>query len=61
MTAPNVAVASWLVSCDVTAIPASSEPVRPLNGTVEPASGVQVTPSGDVDAENVVPVRVMLR
>ena len=61
LTALKMAVASRLVLCDVTAIPASSVPDRPLSGTDDPATGVQVTPSGDVDAENVVPVRVMLR
>ena len=45
------------MSCEVTAIPASSDPVREGSETVEPATGVHVTPSDDVDAENVVPVR----
>ena len=46
-TVSNVAVLSTAQVCDVTAIPARTVPVSPRL-TVEPATSVQVAPSGDV-------------
>src|SRR5262245_1460730 len=45
--------------CDVTAIPASSGPVRLLRLSVEPSIAVQVIPSVDVYAVKITPARVI--
>jgi hypothetical protein len=55
----STAVLSWPVLCEVTAKPLSRAPLRLASDTVEPGTVVQVTPSGEVDAENVAPVLVI--
>ena len=57
----KTAVESWPVLCDVTARPSSTAPDRFGKVRLEPGIGVQVTPSVDVAALNVVPVLVICR
>ena len=47
--------------CDVTARPSSTPPDRFGRVSADPGTGVQLTPSGDVAALNVVPVLVTWR
>jgi hypothetical protein len=56
----NIAVTSWLVLCDVTARPDSNAPLSAGTVTVEPGITVHVTPSDDVEALKLVPLRVTL-
>jgi hypothetical protein len=55
-TEPKVAVLSALVLCEVTAIPARTVPETPRT-SLEPAIGVQLTPSDDVYAVTMLPDR----
>ena len=55
-TLSKLTVLDALVSWDVTASPASIDPLAP-RVTPDPATGVQVTPSVDVEAVNVPPER----
>ena len=47
--------------CEVTAKPRNRLPFKPATDTVEPGTGVHVTPSIDVDALKVVPLRLTSR
>ncbi len=60
LTAPNVAVLTLDVVCEVTARPANQVPVGP-SVTLDPGMGVQVTPSLEVEAVYVVPARCTWR
>ena len=60
VTVSSVTVLSAPPLWEVTAIPASQVPVR-LMVTLEPATAVQVTPSLEVYAVNVVPARPTFR
>src|SRR5258706_15207418 len=60
-TVSNVTVHRAPPLCEVTARPASSVPLRLASVTTDPATGVQVTPSAEVYAVNMVPARATFR
>src|SRR3989442_10653592 len=56
----NCTVLGCVTLCEVTARPARMLPVRAATFNAEPGTAVQVVPSGDVYAVNVVPARPTL-